>query len=177
MKVLFTTLGVQADDISPFCRDFTSLEDLRDEFIRYMPATFNYDHVQGTDDEEVGEVDDIGNDDMPMEVSVVDRVVRFTREITELAEQTGGSSVGSDKEGCTSEGTDIAIDEEGDGATSPILTTVPFIQSGPESNAELMGHFRALLSISSADELSPKVVLAMACLEGESRIVGAVSTA
>ena len=100
MKELFTTLGVQADDISPFCRDFTSLEDLRDEFIRYMLATFNYDHVQGTDDEEVEEVDDDGNDNMPMEVSVADRVVRFTREIAELAEQTEGSSVGSDKEGC-----------------------------------------------------------------------------
>ena len=68
-KELFTTLGVQTDDISPFFRDFTSLEDLRDELIRYMPATFNYDHVQGTDDEEVEEVDENGNDDMPLEVS------------------------------------------------------------------------------------------------------------
>ena len=50
-----------------------------------MLATFNYDHVQGTDDEEVEEVDDDGNDTMPMEVSVADRVVRFTREIGELA--------------------------------------------------------------------------------------------
>ena len=114
MKELFTTLGVQADDITPFCRDFISLEDLQDEFSRYMPATFNYDHVQGTYDEEVEEMDDDGNDDPPNEVSVADRVVRFAREITELAEQTEGSSGGSDKEGFTSEGTDSAIDEEGD---------------------------------------------------------------
>ena len=40
-----------------------------------------------------------------------------------------------------------------------------------------MGHFRALFSISSANELSPKVLLAMACLEEEIRIVGAVSVA
>ena len=83
---------------------------------------------------------DDDNDDMPMEVSVADRVVRFTREIAEVAEQTEGSSGGSDKDGSTSEGTDIAIDEEGDDTTSPTMATVPFIQPGPESSAELMGN-------------------------------------
>ena len=39
-----------------FCRDFTSFEDLWDDLIRYMPVTFNYDHVQGTYDEEEEEV-------------------------------------------------------------------------------------------------------------------------
>ena len=111
-------------------------------------------------------MDDDGNDDLPIEVSVADRVVRFTREILELAEQTEGSSGGSDKDGSASEGGDISIDDDQDGTTSPTTATVPFFHTGSESSAELMGHFCALLSISSADELSPKVLLAMSCLKG-----------
>ena len=72
---------------------------------------------------------------------------------------------------------DIAINDEQDGTTPPTPATVPFIQPGPKSSAELMGHLCALLSICSADKLSPKVLLAMACLEEESRIVWAVSAA
>ena len=40
-----------------------------------------------------------------------------------------------------------------------------------------MARFRALLSIPSADDLSPRVLLAFACLEGESKVVGAMSAA
>ena len=55
MTPLFSTLGVTKDEMSPFCRDFTSLKDLRDEFIRYCPRTFVYDDVEGTGD--LGEKD------------------------------------------------------------------------------------------------------------------------
>ena len=86
MRHLMTTLGVTGDELSPFCRDFTSLGDLRDEFIRYMPSTFNYDDVHGTVDTAVDEsVDD--DVEQPAEVSVADRALQFTQEITELSEQ------------------------------------------------------------------------------------------
>jgi len=34
MKELLSTLGVPADEVSPFCHDFNSLSDLCDDFIR-----------------------------------------------------------------------------------------------------------------------------------------------
>ena len=58
MSELFSTLRVTKDEQSPFCQDFTSLNDFRDEFIRYMPNTFKYDDVQGTGDQGAEEVSD-----------------------------------------------------------------------------------------------------------------------
>ena len=47
MNKLFAVVGAQQDEVSPFCRRFSSLADLRDEFVRYLPRTFNYDNVGG----------------------------------------------------------------------------------------------------------------------------------
>ena len=47
MKVLFSTHGVPKEKRSAFYRDFSSLQDLRDEFIRYRPCTFGYADIHG----------------------------------------------------------------------------------------------------------------------------------
>ena len=45
--MLFSTLVVLKEKRSPFCRDFSSLQDLRDEFIQYCPRTFGYADIHG----------------------------------------------------------------------------------------------------------------------------------
>ena len=47
MKELLDTIGVPSDELSPFCRSFQSLADLRDEYIRYLPNTFEYGGIRG----------------------------------------------------------------------------------------------------------------------------------
>ena len=56
MSDLFSTLGVGQEEMSPFCREFTGLNDLGDESIRFMPRTFVFDNIKGIDcgDEEEG---------------------------------------------------------------------------------------------------------------------------
>ena len=46
-------LGVNENDISPFCRNFESLTELRDAFIEYCPRTFSYDGAVGSGDADI----------------------------------------------------------------------------------------------------------------------------
>jgi hypothetical protein len=47
MKPFFQFLGVTDEEISPFCRDFTSLDNLCDALIAYSPSTFSYEGSVG----------------------------------------------------------------------------------------------------------------------------------
>ena len=40
MRPFLADMGVKTEDMSPFCRKFTSLRDLRGTFIRYCPNNF-----------------------------------------------------------------------------------------------------------------------------------------
>ena len=71
MNGFFATVGAQQDEVSPFCRNFSYLSDLRDEFIRYLPHTFNYDNVAGNGIEQPNEDDKTGGT-RPSIVDVVD---------------------------------------------------------------------------------------------------------
>ena len=62
MAGLFESLGVQELEFLPFCRDFESLTDLRDELIRYCPRTFCYHDVQGDGEEEITAPEDLEGD-------------------------------------------------------------------------------------------------------------------
>ena len=67
IKPLLYCIGVEEADMSPFCRSFSSLKDLRDEFIKYSPSTFSYDRANGAGEDDVAEQDgtpgDCANDD------------------------------------------------------------------------------------------------------------------
>ena len=63
MRELFVVLGVSNNEISPFCRSFSSRTDLRDELIRYLPSTFTYDDVQGNAVNPPGTMQDDDNED------------------------------------------------------------------------------------------------------------------
>ena len=66
MKELLDAIGVPSDELSPFRRSFQSLRDLRNEYIRYLPRTFEYDGIRGgsaVEDEQDGSGDDDGSED------------------------------------------------------------------------------------------------------------------
>ena len=48
MTPFFSTLGVTDANRLPFCQEFTSLTEMRDEFILYLPSTFDFYNVRGT---------------------------------------------------------------------------------------------------------------------------------
>jgi len=176
MTPLLSTLGVTKDEMSPFCRGFASLKDLRDEFIRYCPRTFVYDDVEGTGD--LGEKD---KSDSSKESSVdnftedmmVERVKLFSRAMLETP-----SDVDDDEGGGVS-----VVEQEvlGEDEVDPIATEddlpSPPVAMGQSDHAELMSHFRSILSVSSPDDLSSNVLLAMSCIEGGKAGAGAVSFA
>eukprot|EP00957_Ditylum_brightwellii_P013846 1043208-Ditylum_brightwellii.AAC.1 len=54
---LFGTIGATGDKISPFCCSFSSPDDLRNEFIQYLPRTFVYNDVQGNGTEQASSGD------------------------------------------------------------------------------------------------------------------------
>ena len=63
MTPFLSALGVTDSNRSPFCWEFTSLTDLRDEFILYLPSTFDFDNVRGTIRDEGSPDDNGGGDD------------------------------------------------------------------------------------------------------------------
>ena len=55
MTNLFNVVGVLREELSPFCREFKSAEDLRDEFIKFCPVTFKYNDVAGVEQGQIVE--------------------------------------------------------------------------------------------------------------------------
>ena len=47
MRPFLAAMGFKIEDMSPFCRTFTSLRDLRHTFIRYFPNNFRYEVIVG----------------------------------------------------------------------------------------------------------------------------------
>mmetsp|Transcript_11097 Transcript_11097/g.22684 ORF Transcript_11097/g.22684 Transcript_11097/m.22684 type:complete len:100 (-) Transcript_11097:426-725(-) len=83
MRLLLTTLGVKGSEISPFCRDFESLVELRDAFIAYCPSTFSYQDVNGTGDADT--IDD--NENQQTAKPAVEDIVEGLRQLTADAEE------------------------------------------------------------------------------------------
>ena len=48
MIKLFKVIGVPQKEIPPFCQHFSTLEKLRDEFIKFCPRTFKYGDIAGS---------------------------------------------------------------------------------------------------------------------------------
>ena len=170
MEPFLRTLGVtNDDDRSPFCRSFVSLKDLRDEFIHYLPRTFDFDNVRGTNDG--GDIDNDNNDgeDYPS-ASPADlmrqRVVQFQREF--LSASKDGASVAE-----SDDNDDLVAEVEG---TEPTDSDSYELPETTGEYALLMSDFRAILSVDSADDILSKVLPAAARLEGKDLVAGAVSS-
>ena len=83
MQPLLQTLGVQESEMSPFCRTFGSLTDLRDEYVKYQAKTFMFRGKCGIgptgEDEDTGVVVQT----LPPESIVLERVKTFANEMLE----------------------------------------------------------------------------------------------
>ena len=167
MTDLFATLGARGADMSPFSREFTGPQDLRDEFIRYMPRTFEFDNIQGivSGDEEESELPEEECTDQPTEAVLLERVKRFSVAMLEKPSEEGAE-----------EEDEVIVVEQVQDPAGPSTQSLPatFQQN---NNTELMTNFRNILSVSSAEELGAKVLLGIASIEGRDATVGTVSFA
>ena len=175
MSGLLSTLRVSKEEMSPFCREFSTLEDLRDEFIRYCPHTFAYNDVHGTpsdDCDDDGASDPHADEDngQPTEEMMLERIKRFSSVMLESREghERGDDGVGAGGGGNLEEAATEDV---------PVIHSTSPVALGEKDHAELLAHFRSILAVPSADDLLDKVHLAISCLEGESSTGGAVSFA
>lgn len=161
MKVLFETIGATKDEISPFCREFSSLDELRDVLIDYLPRTFKYGNASGKGSEEEEAVDVVESVDpaVPTQEAVMDRIRRFA---SEMGKADDKDDEDNDDAPLLNDDASAAV-----AATSTASATV--------NSHELMNLFRAILRVTSADDLMDKVLAASSCLEGKDNVQGAVS--
>ena len=152
MNNLLDTLHVSTNDISPFCRDFVSLEDLRDEFIGYLPSTFHYDDVHG-ERSDVAAEDDEGEESQTSdaEKTLADRVARFAADFAALSSGANNNSAA-----------DVNDVQVTDGTTGE---ATPATSNRPNNNSELMNVFRSIVAVPSADDLLPNVSIAATYIE------------
>ena len=82
MTEMLVKLGVSSDDLSPFCREFATLVELRDAFIAYLPSTYTFHEVRGEGPDEDC-TDDVDNtDDVDDEERLAARVAEFAKEMS-----------------------------------------------------------------------------------------------
>ena len=146
--------------MSPFCQDFASLTDLRDEFIKYCPLTFEYGGVNGT----VEDYDKTGNQMGPEKTitdeELLERVGKFVYDMVGAS----GSQVIPVVDIPSAQGTVATNNESTD-------------NGGNKTNCNiLMNHFRALVAIESTNDLFARVSDASAYLSGVTSVQGALGT-
>eukprot|EP00986_Skeletonema_menzelii_P007760 scaffold3077_cov80-Skeletonema_menzelii.AAC.1 len=143
MKVFLASFDVTAAEMSPFCQRFSSMKDLLNAFISFLPRTFTYQNVQGgsvVGENESGENDDDDKDSDDEEAkenkiteNVVERIKLFT------------ASMEDDKEEEDDEGGDEVVVVEK--ASSPTDATVNESDAGSVAKEEkLMTSYRSILT-------------------------------
>lgn len=171
MKELLSTVGVSPNDLTPFCRDFKSPTDLRDEFIRFLPSTFSYDEFAGaaTAEEDKSDEDSVESgvdDDAVREASVVERIGLFAREMSEEDSSVDEVVVVSDN----------AANVSAPNA-APACPPTQSLSVRPVESDQLMSHFRSILEVKSVDDLFGKVLVASSYLDGASaNVEGSISS-
>jgi hypothetical protein len=163
MTPFLSALGVTNDNCSPFSRKFTSLTDLRDEFILYLPSTFDFDNVHGRSrDEEASDDNDGGEDESQSLADIMqERVIQFQQSIVAISEEKDGAV--TEEEESVDDDVVVVDDPAGD----DVSTT--------DEYAKLMIAFKAILSVTSGADILSKVLPAASCLEGKDTVSGAVS--
>lgn len=168
MRKLFAVLGVLNNEISPFCRSFSSRIDLRDELIRYLPRTFTYEDVQGNADDPAGAMQDDDNDEGKDDFAelIEDRIKRFGEEMTKANDS--GKKGKDDNDIIVLGGDDELTAEDQTPSTSTI--------AGSKSHAEkLMSSFRSMIVSTSIEELQDRVLTASASLACTEHVMGSTS--
>ena len=159
MSKLFDTVGATVDERSPFCRSFSSPQDLRDVLIEYLPRSFTFDNATGNGVEatvDASELDDSNN--MPSQEAMIDRIRQFTNEMSRADE--------NEKD-----------DGEDDDNVEPIASEDDKLPAAnlTDNSHELMALFRGITNTKSIDDILDNVLAASACLERKDNIKGSMS--
>jgi hypothetical protein len=78
-------LGVTSIQMSPFCKDFTTIVELKEAYVLYCPRTFTYDDFVGMEDEEeIEQVEDDGGEQA--------KEAHVAAKIKEFADQTSSDT-------------------------------------------------------------------------------------
>ena len=171
MTPFLSALGVTGFNLLPFCWEFTSLTDLRDKFILYLPSTFDFDNVRGTSHGEGAPDDNDGVDDESQSPADImqKRVVQFQQIIVAISEKDGAVA---EEEGDD----DVVIVDGAEGASSN-STLMSDEVSMTDEYVQLMIDIQTILSVTSREDILSKVLPAASCLEGKDTVSGAVSFA
>ena len=134
---------------------------MRDEFVHFLPNTFQYNEVAGDGVEEaIVEPEDTNT---PSNDVMVDRIRRFASEMGKAEEDDDGDEGDDDNEDVVSaSGADEAFGAE----AAPS-------KAAADNPQELMTLFHAIIDTSSVDDILDKVLAASACLEQKDIIRGA----
>jgi hypothetical protein len=173
MTPFLSALGVTNDNCSPFSRKFTSLTDLRDEFILYLPSTFDFDNVHGRSrDEEASDDNDGGEDESQSLVADImqERVIQFQQSIVAISEEKDGAV--TEEEESVDDDVVVVDDTAGTASNSTLISDDV---STTDEYAKLMIAFKAILYVTSGADILSKVLPAASCLEGKDTVSGAVS--
>ena len=106
-------MGVTTTQLSPFCKVFNTLLELKEAYVMYCPKTFTYDDAVGKEDDkevEPGEVDE--NDERTNAMYVAAKMKEFADEI---ADDVDDDDADTDK-------SNMENDKEDEGGVDAILT-------------------------------------------------------
>lgn len=162
MTNLFNVVGVLREELSPFCREFKSAEDLRDEFIKFCPVTFKYNDVAGV---EQGQIVEQSN----MESKMSNQVI--LQKIGQFANDMEGTCSGEDSD--MSRKICAKNNNTGNDGNEGINDSTSIDTTGHMYN-DLMSQFKALLMVKSPTDLLPNVLNVSACLSGGGTVQGAL---
>jgi len=171
--ILLGAVGVANDEMSPFCCSFTSLDDLRDGYIRYLPSTFQYEDVQGSASaNEDNDGEDGGNHDGDHDDGNSDTHRLVGERIELLAAALSGRK--------DNEGDDIV---DIDGASSTVNTegivavnTAVADDNTAKTSDQLMTSFRSVIA-STFGDVQEHILCSSSCLANREHTSGSISSA
>jgi len=171
--ILLGAVGVANDEMSPFCCSFTSLDDLRDEYICYLPSTFQYKDVQGSASaNEDNDGEDGGNHDGDHDDGNSNTHRLVGERIKLLAAALSGRK--------DNEGDDIV---DIDGASSTVNTegivaenTAVADDNTAKKSDQLMTSFRSLIA-SNFGDVQEHILCSSSCLVNREHTSGSISSA
>jgi len=174
MRKLLVAVGVSTDEMSPFCRTFSSLVDLRDEFIHYLPRTFVYQNVQGhsaVEESESGGDDDDGDnsDDDKVTQRIVERIKLFT---AGMANDDEEEVVVVDDEEEVVVVDEVPLAKDSDVSPSSDNATLTSVNTAEQ----LMTRFRSIFETTGGlSEILEHVICASSCLANSEHTPGSIS--
>jgi hypothetical protein len=172
LVVLLGVVGVANDEMSPLCCSFTTLDDLRDEYIRYPLSTFQYKDVQGSasankdnDGEDGGNHDgdhDDGNSDTHRLVG--ERIELLAAALSGRKDNEGDDIVDID-------GASFTVNTEGIVAENTVVAD----DNTAKKSDQLMTSFRSLIA-SNFGDVREHILCSSSCIANREHTSGSISS-